>query len=715
MDPNARPDLMLRVEYLDGTEVEPILPPAPFGVVPEPSEEPGLVEEAMEEDTSAVEEPGPVEPQVAPLNEADVVQQVKTMYNFDRDASDAIREIWKTNWDLYQNRFDDSKKAEWQSRHVLATMGSLIDFLAPRFSDDLTNGDPNWAGMTFTDRRADILKPIFQKLWLHNQEGEEFLGRLESVIKSGLLAAPVWKVYPIEGEDAPFPGYCRIEPVDCRLFLRDHSGFKGHHIQLTPMHAEDLEKKHQEYGFDPEAVKDIVKGRSQDPMSGSSGGFGGLTTGASLTQASDLDWVRDASRVHGFSHSEKYHRTVVLVEYWGPLWNGVGDMVAPYGCAVVANGRRALKVQPKQLEESPYVDCDVVEVPFAAYGKAPAENIASLCKAETAAFRVMMDNAARSSSDITAVNRKILTARSKAAMRNGVQPGGTYEQTGEGTLFTVQALAEFHPEMLMILEFLNQKIQAYSATPDFVRGMPQEKGRTVTLGEAQMKAGAAGAALKGIAGGIEKRMLQPLVEKWIRFMSARLDLSDPRVMAIAGEEIVAAVNQVLSQTMMLPAPVTPEHQLYFLGLKKLQDMVRSRVTVQVSGITHKLLEAEMIQKMEGLIGTAAALPGAIELIDVPKFLRMLAKQAGIRPDDVFVEGMELIHRQMLVEARAGEMVQELMAMEGGMEGGGGSSPPAKKEGGGTRGKVSTQRGRRGGDPSHRGPAAVSGAGREAGK
>lgn len=634
------------------------------------------------------------------LPKATVAKQINDIYNGDITASKRIRETRRELWDLYVGDFDEVFKGKLphQSKHTLPTLSQSVDTLATSLVKWLTSGRDDWMDFTPQDKAAEVCVPIIKRLWKYNAQQESFTTGLEECLKAGLLTNPIYKIYPLEDGTQPYNGYCRIEPVDARYFLRDANGLNGHCCQICVMYAEQLVRDAVQYGYDVNEVRQVLN-------EGRTGAASTSVLGTGIVGSSPADqvkWVEDNSKVLGFNVATNYHNLIILVEYWGPFWDASKQMQIPFGRAVLANGRVVLmdpEPDPFGTGVLPFVDDDIVKTPFSAFSKPPMQDCGSLTKAQVHAFNMMLDNISDAASYLRVVYSKLLTVASQAKLsKTGAVPGLTLYADGDpgaGNPIATYPLGVFNPAILDIFELLKQEAMSAAALPDTVRGVASSYGAAKTLGQEQIMQKGAGMALEGITTGVEKRVLEPVGELWKTTMINRLDLMQPEVQAIVRQELQDAVNIVMTaeriqyvESMLaetgrtappgadlsLLAPDIPEgSKLWVEGVKRVGELMRSRFTVSVTGISHVLTQAQTAADLAAYLEDLEARGGG-ELIDIIKYARIAAKLAGIRPDEVLKDGWERLELAQTMGA------QPLAPSDAPQEPNGNTPPPERTRG-----------------------------------
>lgn len=578
------------------------------------------------------------------LPPSQVVTQVKDMYNVDMMEASRIRNVRKQLWNLYTNNYDESfsSKLPSQSRQHLSTFPTSVDFLATTITEWATGHNNEWAEFIPEEEVARPLAPVIAQMWRYNSGKEQFDQTFESNLKAGLITNPIWKMYPVEDDTVPYPGYCKIEPVDARLFVRDASGFGEHCIQIVPVSTIDLQKRAVQYGFDQEAVARVLM---QAKMGGTGQPFPSGTN-ASGTPQDQYRWVLTQCELLGIRNTEKYNRTVILLEYWGPFWNQSGDLIIPFGKTVIANGSECLLYpipDPYRTGVSPFIDCDIVETPFSCYSKPPMQNAASTCLAETHALNMMLDNVAMAVSDVRLVWDRMFTADSAQKMSNGVPSGATLHLKGhpnDGVPIQTVTLGQFHPEIMSILDFLNAKVQESAATPDVVRGLSDMNAKEMTLGEARIHQAGAGNVLNGVVKGVEKRMLEPLLRLYVKYTLPRMQLFHPRMQSVCQEEIQSAVEMMTGAEQGAPV-VTKMNapDVWNEVVAILSKMALVPMEVRVTGISHVLQQADTMERVNMLLVFLQTI-GFGTVIDPIKSSRFMTKLIGIRAADLFRDNWE---------------------------------------------------------------------------
>lgn len=524
---------------------------------------------------------------------------------------------WLMNLDLYWNRFDFSKKAQWQAREVMPELPQYVDRFAAALRTALISSERFFTVKSLDDEEGDLCKVIHKVISCvlrrvgRSPSGHavDFLNVFEEIMKFGALmmnvALVTWKV------DSDGRGYTSVEPFDPYNFWFDPTGRGLYRIARSEIDMHELQ-----------GLAELRDSK-----------------GLPLYKREAID--RCTASVVALMRAEREKRTgtgqwvtsnrrpVVLHTYYCTLLDNEGRTRGRNVLCVVANNQFLIRGP----EENPFwhgkdwmIAAPTLTVPLAPYGKSYVENFATIAKTFNEMTNLLLDATFISSMKAFACQPSML--EDPTQIDEGVYPNVVFRLNEAGVVadFLKEIdLGQLKPESFQIWTTLKKELQEGAAFNDISLGQLAPRARTsaTEIGTADQNSAS---LIKSIASNIETLFLEPLLDLIWKTTIQHLSKDD--------KEIEQAVG--------------PEWFQALLASKK--QFAEYRFTFQCRGISSLILKQQKLQALLQLMQIVGQSPilaqPFFEEVSPQKIIGLLFDCLDVDRDDLTLSPREKMMQEM---------------------------------------------------------------------
>lgn len=507
------------------------------------------------------------EEKLAPGEIVSILEGYRQEAEINRKTGDNARdEVWQRNVDLYWNRFDFSKKAEWQAKEVMPEAPMFVDRFAAALREAL-----NQAGTWYTvegpgDTEGDVAQIIkkVMDIWLkrcgRNQLGQpmDFSGVFEEQMKLGaMMAASAVVTWKAGQEDQP--GYVSVEAVDPRFVWMDHTGrglYRRRRYEIDKHELVGLANLQDANGENLYDMEEIAR----------------------LTAMIMEEDRRERDRISGHASDiiATGRKPVQIDEWLCTLVRPDGEIEASNALCVVANERaliRGPEPNPFAHKRDWLVYCPLITVPLSPYGRSYMENWGGVAKAFIEMTNLILDATFTHAMNAYAMQPDMLEDPTQAS--EGVHPNVTFMLEPGSDLkqfLTAIELGDLPPEALRIWQALKQELQEGAAFSEIALGQLSTGEKTAT--EIVESGQGSSALIRSIARTVEVRFLEQILNLVWKTGLEHLEEQDREMQAAIGPEA------------------------FQMLLQRRQEFIRWPITFQVHGISGVI---DRTQKLRNLM------------------------------------------------------------------------------------------------------------------
>lgn len=562
------------------------------------------------------------------------VHHVKLMEMISTRASEPIRRMWDRAWGLYNNSYDFTMKAQWQSKNFIPRINMTVrsaTFIVKR----ALLGPAKPYTIEGVGDFGKLVAYYIDKLVMHHMEDSKYVTGLTDSLHAGMLSSlMVLKVYPIYvAEDSvywtdPTPKpvmsvngpievkqykrlKIRIDPVDPYNIHLDPTGQNKFLIHDITMDLYDLKAIAEEKGsgYDMDEInkiqEDYTKTYNENPNAQVEFRSG---------QAPDTT-------------DQRRGRTVFVQEYWGDVWTPDGKLVARKVVFAIANKkylirRPVINKLPDPSNPPPFVISPVVRKPFSIWHQGFAEVVAGLQVMMTELMNLMLD--ANLFSSAKAFEVDIDQVYDPLEFIQGIAPGKTFKKRGGGfntsPMIREVQIGQVTQQSLSIFQALDREFQSGIGLNEFAMPSARSGSTRTTATEVVEKSQSAATFMEEIARTTEENVIEPLVNKIAHYISEyMISFDDPYTVELFGAEDASK----LALFMRNPAFRRAMHT--------------APMKIKARGLSASMAKLRDLEKLSTLSNILKPYPDLQQMVDPQKIMAKILESMGWYPQDVLRE------------------------------------------------------------------------------
>lgn len=453
------------------------------------------------------------------------------------DAKKPLEVLWQKVYNLYNNFYDFSKKAEWQSKEYVPKIPNAVraitGFVKSAF---LQAGEEGFTINSLKEEYDDlcIVLKHYINYWLKINKFEQIL---DEAIIAGLLSNLMifkiyWKTSPtiditstrstkdygtnisekekktglellqealeiptevaIREYTSTITEELKIAVVDPFDFFIDPTGRGKYVIHRTTMDLSDLKEIGEDIGYNSDVINKIVEDYRKQEFEYKEA----IRKGMSPTVS-----------------KPPFRKQVELWEFWGDIIDDEGNVLYKNVTWTVANEKYLLRPpteNPFWFKRAPFVWGPIIKKPFSVYHKNFFEDSIGLATVLTELLNMMLDTNAYATAKAFELDLDLLVDAEQ--LKTGVYPGKVFKKRTGGVdipLIREISLGQISPQILRIYQEMDREFQNATGTTEFLLGKPATRGRP-TATEVAIKSQQSSAFIQDIASCIEDNVLSPL-------------------------------------------------------------------------------------------------------------------------------------------------------------------------------------------------------------
>jgi len=530
------------------------------------------------------------------------VQQLVELRTYAADKRLHAERAWDEAWRVYNNQYDWSGKAEWQSRVFVPKAAMAVEMAAALVRRALLESE-DWfrlEGLTETSRKR---APYLEKLLYYYLDRMRFVDRFIEPLKGGLVGSLIV-----------------VKPHLAPWSYRERDGRFVRELHDSPAITVSFPDPYNIY-LDPtgrgmfiieEEILDLPTAFDLADM--------GILDGDVLKQLHE-DWLEterqakeDERKRQPISGSRPTNRLEVkLTHFWGSLPDREsGRWALKNGHFIIVNDKYVVRgpmENPYPHKRLPYIVGSPFRRPFSVYHKGLLDDVVGLQKAMTELVNLTLDSA--TFAGIKAFEVDLDQIEDPQQLLSGIYPGKVFTKRGggqQGQMVKEINIADVNRSLPALYQLLNNEFQNSTAVTEFISGQVGMRGaRTAT--EVVIKQNQGMGIFNEVAKNLENSVLEPTLEQLAYLVvEYHEDFIDPRVAEILGTDL------------MIQMLVADRGELF----------EPQNLRVRASGITALLSRSEEIQRIMGLLQVLGqfgpVLPVLAKSIDLPHFFEQMFRR-----------------------------------------------------------------------------------------
>lgn len=566
---------------------------------------------------------------VAPMQGKDNREIITALQSYMHEAVDARRnglnprdDKWKQNLDLYWNRTDFSKKAQWQAREVMPEVASYVDRFAAAMKEALIQTpDGFYSIIDPADEENDIANSIKEAtdVWLtsvgRNQLGQlmPFSAVFEEQVKLGALMASssitTWK------NDYP-GGRVAVESQDPQMVWMDHTYRNLYRIRRLEVDRHELE------GMKAQIDGKGVKIFDEFEMS-------------KLEQSLFQKTQADADRTGNGQNISSGRRPVVLDEYVATVVGNDGRILSDRALMVLANEQYLIRGPESNpfwhgkdwLTYTPFVN-----VPLSVYGRSYMEDFGAVANTFNTLTNMIIDAVHMTSMKAYAMVPGMLLNPNQAAQ--GLSPNKLFLlEDGYRVEDFAKALdlGTLPAESVKVWEAMKTELSEAADMNEIGLGQFAPNSRTSAT-EINQTQQSSSALIRSVAQTVETRWLDPTLDLVWKTGMQHAKAYDDRLIAAVGQDMW---DQMIANRKLF---------------------VKRPITFQARGISMTIARSQQLKSLLGILSVFAQSPELLQAFmqkaDIGKLVDRIFLLSGVD-----LKKLQLSEREKLVQSITQPMQQ----------------------------------------------------------
>jgi len=558
---------------------------------------------------------------VSDLIGTDPLLIINTLDGYRKEAQDARRggpssrdDTWSTNWDRYWGRYDHSKKADWQSKHVMPESPQFIDRWAAAMREALDAGG-EWFTVVDETGQSNELMPHVQKTMKvllsrcsRTPDGHraDFSSVFEDQMKLGALmmlsASVTWR-------DDDKGGWVSVESVDPRETWLDPKLRNLYRLRQYTIDLHELNAMAAQTDDEGKSIYDT------DAL-------------AELT-VSHMRETAEKERSSGHGQDESSFRKPITIDEWlCTILDADGEVIADRALVIVANEKHVIRGP----EENPFwhgddwlVTTAMIPVPFSAYGRSYMEDWSDVADAFIEMTNLILDGVFTSTMKSFAAIPELL--ENPQDLDEGMSPNKIFK-LAEGVVNIKEFIKEIDlgtlpSEALAVWTALKQELRDGAKLSEIALGqVPPKGGITATEITAVSQSGSA--MIRSMARTIESRFLEVVLT--LVWQTALQHMDFLGIADEIGEETAQMLNSRKEQ----------------FSDAKFVFRVRG-----ISGLIDKQMELQGLLSMLGTVAQNELLMRKmLEKVDLGKLMDKMFQLFGVDPTELTLSPQEQLIAQL---------------------------------------------------------------------
>ncbi len=528
---------------------------------------------------------------------------------------------WEDNWNLYWNRFDFSKKADWQAKETLPEVPAFVDRFAASLKEAM-NATPTgfYTVVDDTDAEGDLAQAVKRAtdVWLsrcgRNQMGQitGFSSVFEEQMKLGAImstcALVTWK-------DDVKGGRVSIESQDPRSVWLDHTGRNLYRVRRIELDMHDLKRL---VAARDGAGKPIYHLEELNNLTGA------------MVEEDRIQ--RETSSGHG-NEITSARKPVILHEYLATVLDHKGDLVSDQGLYIVANKKfliRGPEKNPFWHGQDWLLMAPLVPVPLSPYGRSYMEDFGALARTFNELSNLILDATTTSAMKSFAIVPSMLMDPTQLA--EGMVPNKLWELE-DGVLpkdFIKEIdLGSLDASAITVWQTIKSELTEAASQNEVGLGQFAPKGRTSAT-EISKTQQSTSAIVRSIANNVEELLLNPLLDLVWKTGFQHVEKGDKQLAAALGPE------------------------LFNVLIKNRKEMVQRHITFSARGISTLIQKSQrlqsLMQALQIMASSEVLLKEFLRIVDPGKLSELILDLL-----DIDISRLQLSEREKLVKEMSDDL------------------------------------------------------------
>lgn len=527
---------------------------------------------------------------VAEVDKTNILSFVNSIYNYAYQVKKQHIEIWDTVWAYYNNQYDFSQKASWQSKMFTTKFNASIKTFLTIVKRSVMGTKKFFSvqGIGNESKQKQLNVERLLEYWISKTN---FRHELTKSIIAGLLSnLCILKCYWNNG--------IQIECVDPYLITLDPTGRNKFVIHQIKLDFYDVKRMAEKGVFDINEVNQIQE---------------------DFVRA-EIEYKEAQRRGETDVQRPSFRKEVEIMEYYGDVFDNTGNLLLENVIITIANGSRVLRVVPNPYPIRPFFIAPLNYKPFSVYHKNFYEDVirSGLVEEMAKTLNGIVDGHLFSIAKAFELNIDVIYDPEE--IKSGISPGKVFKRIGGSVEPMVREIniGNISQQNLAVYEILSREFQNATAITEFIMGMPTAKGRP-TATEVMYKSQQAVNTLQDISADLENYLIAPLLEfMFDLIMKYQTDFSDAELQEFLGD-----------------------HLDYYMDFQTFKDKYLNGVyKFKIQGLSSTMLRMQLVEKISMLLTLLQANPLLASRLNWQQLLYKILEGLELDPTEILMPAQE---------------------------------------------------------------------------
>lgn len=528
----------------------------------------------------------PGEDITAEVDKQQVVNFVQQMYNYAYSVKKQYMSVWDKVWDLYNNRYDFSKKASWQSKMYTtkfnASIKTFLTILKRTILGTKKFFSVQGIGKESKTKQLNVERII--EYWLTKTN---FRYEFTKSIMAGLLSnLCILKCYWNDG--------VQIECCDPYYVTLDPTGRNKFIIHQIKLDYYDVKRLAEKGVYDIDVVNKIQEHYSRE----------------------ELEYKERLRRGEQNVPLPQFRKEVEIMEYYGDVFDNLGNLILENVIITIANNQYLLRIVPNPYPIRPFFIAPITFKPFSVYHKNFYEDVvmSGLVEEMSRTLNGIIDGHLFSIAKAFEINVDVIYDPEE--IKSGIAPGKTFKRVSGLADRMIQeiSIGNLSQQNLAVYEILSREFQNATAITEFIMGLPTSRGRP-TATEVMYKSQQSINTIQDIATDLEYYLITPLLEfVFDLIMKYQTDFTDAELQEFLGDHLDYNFDYTLFK----------------------EKYLRGRYKFKVNGLSSTLLRVQIVEKISMLLQLLQANPNWAQMINFNQLLYKILEGLDLDPTEILV-------------------------------------------------------------------------------
>lgn len=425
-----------------------------------------------------------------------ITQFFRETYEEAKNARKPKESKWDDAWNIYNNYYDFSDKAKWQSQNFLPKFKMAVRGASALLKKSLIEARQFFTFEGLNKESEELAKDIETTIYRILKQSK-FVTVFNEALTGGLLENTMnFKIFPLPLTDQDRPIHPEqiykymIVPVSSYNLFLDPTGRDKYKIHRVVLDLADYRKLVKQGVYEKESLKYVEEDYRNK----------------------DLEYKEYIRKGQTNVVRPRWRKEVELMEYWGDVDDEYGNRIYENVTFTVVNERYLARFPIKNTyPRQPFIIAPIIKTPFSVYHEGFGDGVIPIAKMMTEILNQEID--ANLYASIKAFVLNLDYVHNPTDIKSGVYPGKTIKAKGVppgAKVIDELTLGAQTPNGMAMLASLDREFENGTLMTAHVQGLAGAGVKTATEYKGRMAQNTG--LIADIAGDIEERGLEPALE-----------------------------------------------------------------------------------------------------------------------------------------------------------------------------------------------------------